>query len=105
MVENVGKRANIRIADHAKFVCSISKATYKHLSVINEDLAIVENFHAKAVLTKPIAVRCAILEFAKLVMYKFYYDCLLPTFGDWLRLCFTDTDRFVCHIQSEDHVG
>jgi len=60
----------------------------------------VENLCAKAVLSKPISVGCAILEFAKLVMYKFYYDCLLPTFGDRQRLCFT-----VCHVKSDDLVG
>jgi len=53
----------------------------------------------------PIAVGCAILEFAKLVMYEFYYNCLLPSFGDRLRLCFTDTDSFVCHVESDDLVG
>ena len=46
------------------------------------------------------AVGCAILEFVKLVMYDFYYDCLMPTFGDRLHLCFTDTDSFICHVQS-----
>ena len=95
-VENVRKRANIRlIANPAKFVRSISKVSHKRSSIINAYLAMVENFRAKALLSKPIAVGCAILEFAKLVMYEFYYDCLLPTFGDSLRLCFTDTDSFV----------
>jgi len=106
MVENVRKCANIRlIADPAKFVCSVSKASYKCSSIINADLAMVENVRTKAVLSKPIAIGCAILEFAKLVMFEFYYDCLLPTFGDCLRLCYTDTDSFVCHIESEDLIG
>jgi len=65
----------------------------------------VENFCAKAVLSKPIAVGCAILEFAKFVMYEFYCSCLLPLFGDRLHLCFTDTNSFVCHIESDDLVG
>ena len=38
-------------------------------------------------------------------MYEFYYDCLLPSFGDRLHLCFTDTDSFVCHVESDDVVG
>jgi len=105
MVENVRKRVNVRlIADPAKFVCSVSKASYKRSSIINADFAMVENVHAKAVFSKPIAVSCAILEFAKLVMYEFYYDCLLPTFGDRLRLCYTDTDSFICHVESKDLV-
>jgi len=45
---------------------------------------------------------CTILEYAKLVMYEFYYDCLLPKFGDRLRLCFTDTDSLICRIESEN---
>ena len=58
----------------------------KRSSIIKADLAMVENFRTKAVLSKPIAIGCTILEFAKLVMYEFYYDCLLPSFGDRLRL-------------------
>ena len=79
-------QARQRLSDRRllKFVCTISKATYKYSSVINEDMAMVENFCAKVVLTKPIAVGCATREFAKLVKYEFYYDCLLPTF--WIRL-------------------
>jgi len=51
-VENMRKRANVRlIADPAKFVCSISKASYKLLSIINTDFEMVENFRAKAVLS------------------------------------------------------
>jgi len=44
-VENVQKRANDRlIADPAKFVRSVLKASYKHSSITNADLAMVENF-------------------------------------------------------------
>jgi len=38
-------------------------------------------------------------------MYVFYYNCLLPKFGDRLHLCFTDTDSFICHVESEDLVA
>jgi len=51
---------------------------------------------------KPIAIGCTILEYAKLVMYQFYYECLLPKFGDCLRLCFTDMDSLICRIESEN---
>lgn len=39
---------------------------------------------------------------AKLVMFRFYYECLLPKFGDKLQLCFTDTDSFICRIETND---
>ena len=105
-VENVRKRANVRlISDPKKFERAVAKATYKRSMIINEDLALVENQRCKIMLTKPIAVGCAILEIAKLVMYEFYYDCLLPKFGERLHLCFTETDSFICHVASEDLVG
>jgi len=51
---------------------------------------------------KPITIGCTKLEYAKLVMYQFYYDCLLPKLGDRLKLCFTDTDSLICRIESEN---
>ena len=62
----------------------------------------VECTKTKILMCKPIAIGCTILEYAKLVMYNFYYDCLLPKFGDRLRLCFTDMDSLICHIESKN---
>ena len=58
----------------------------------------VECTKTKILMCEPIAIGCTILEYAKLVMYEFYYDCLLPKFGERLRLCFTDTDLSLIHI-------
>ena len=35
-------------------------------------------------------------------MYKFYYDCLKPTYDDKVNLLYMDTDSFVLHIETED---
>jgi len=101
--ENVRWRCNVHlIADERKFVRAVAKANYKRLQIINDDLAMVECNKTKIQMCKPIAIGCTILEYAKLVMYQFYYDWLLLKFGDRLRLCFTDTDSLICHIQSEN---
>jgi len=62
------------IVDPTKFVHAVFKAS-------SNDLAFVENHPAKIMLSKPIAVGFAILEITKLVVYEFYYDFLLTTFG------------------------
>ena len=62
----------------------------------------VECAKTKILMCKPIAIGCTILEYAKLVMYEVYYDCLLPKFGDRLRLCFTDTDSLISRIESKN---
>jgi len=61
-------------------------------------LVLVENQRSKITLTKPIAVGCAILKIAKLIMYEFYYDCLLPKCAKRLHLCFMETDT--CRVQT-----
>ena len=97
--ENVRRRCNIRlISDEKRFVRAVSKANYKRSQIINEDLAMVECTKTKILMCKPIAIGCTTLEYAKLVMYEFYYDCLLPKFGERLRLCFTDTELSLIHI-------
>jgi len=102
-VENIRKRTNVRlISDPDKFVRAVGKANYKRSAIINPDLVMLESARTKIVMSKPIAVGCAILEIAKLIMYEFYYDCLLPKFGEKLSLCFTDTDSFICHIETPD---
>ena len=104
--ENVRRRCNIRlIADEKKFIRAVGKANYKRSQIINDDLVMVEAAKNRILMCKPIAIGCCILEFAKLVMYQFYYDCLLPKFGDRMRLCFTDTDSLICHIESENLDG
>ena len=35
-------------------------------------------------------------------MYKFWYDYISPKYGDWTKLCYTDTDCFIIYIKTED---
>ena len=101
-VENLRKQTNVRlIADLHKLVGAAGKATFKRSEIINSDLILVEIERSKIVLDKPIAIGFTILEYAKLVMFRFYYDCLLQKFCDKLQLCFTDTDRLVSSVVSK----
>ena len=50
---------------------------------------------------KPIQVACAILDFSKLLMAQFLYDCLLPFYNNDInkvKLAYTDTDSFIFKI-------
>ena len=38
----------------------------------------------------------------KLVMYRFYYEALLPKYGDKFRMLFTDTDSFIFLVETPD---
>jgi len=102
-VEIERKRMNAKlVTDPEKMMRAAGKATFKRCEIINSDLVTVESERTKITLNKPVAIGFTILEFDKLVMYEFYYDCLLPKFGNKVHLCFTDTDSFICHIETPD---
>ena len=35
-------------------------------------------------------------------MYQFWYNYLIPKYRDKAKLCYTDTDRFIIYIKTED---
>ena len=102
-MEQVRNRVNIRlIADPKKLAKAVSRPAFKQAEIINEDLTMVRGARGRVILEKPISVGFAILELSKLVMYRFYYEHLKPTYQDKCKLLFTDTDSFCCHIETED---
>ena len=101
--EQKRNRVNLRlITDPTKLVRAASKATFKKSTIINEDLVLVEAQRQKILLNQPLMIGFTILEYAKLVMYRFHYDGLLPKYGDSLKLCYTDTDSFIFLVETED---
>ena len=35
-------------------------------------------------------------------MYEFWYNYIIPKYGDRAKLCYTDTDSFIIYIKTED---
>jgi hypothetical protein len=102
-VENVRKRQNIKLFNNGKQVSKlIMKPTYKHRTVIDENMILVHDINNKLKLNKPIYVGWAILELAKFEMYKFWYDVIKPYFGNKARLLMHDTDSFIIEFTNID---
>ena len=53
-------------------------------------------------MNKLIYLGMSILNISKMLMYKFWYDCFKPKYGDKAKLCYTDTDSFIIHIITKD---
>jgi hypothetical protein len=53
-------------------------------------------------MNKPIYIGANILDESKLIMFKLYYDHLLPHFGERMKLIYTDTDSLVLYVQSDN---
>ena len=35
-------------------------------------------------------------------MYKFWFDYLKPKYGEYVKLCYMDTDSFIFHVKTDD---
>ena len=53
-------------------------------------------------MTKPLYLGVSILDISKTLMYEFWYDYIRPKYGDRAKLCYTDTDRFIIYIKTEN---
>ena len=64
---------------------------------------IMKLLHSKIKYEKPLYLGATITEYAKYLMFNFYYNILLDFYSeDWVRLLFTDTDSFMLEIETED---
>ena len=46
-------------------------------------------------MNKPVYLRFSIPELNKILIYEFWDDCVKPKYGEKLKLCNMDTDKFI----------
>ena len=54
----------------------------------------------KVKMNKPVYLGLLILEISKTLMHEFWYDYMIPKYGDNVKLCYIDTDSFITHIKT-----
>ena len=102
-IENQKNQTEIRyVQNGAEALAHLNSPYTKGYSVINESLIIFEQQKKKVVLDRPIQIGVTILEYAKLVMFSYYHDVLKKSFGDRVKLLYTDTDSFVIELRTRD---
>ena len=104
-MENVKNHRDIKLATinekRNKLVSETNYHTTKHFS---EDLMAIEMRKIKVVMNKPVYLSQAILDISKTLMYEFWYDYIKPKYQEKAPLCYTDTDSFIIHIETEDFI-
>ena len=53
-------------------------------------------------MNKPVHLGLSILGISKIVIYGFWYDHVIPKYGEKGKLCYMDTDSFIVHIETKD---
>ena len=80
----------------------VSEPNYYTINLISEDLSIIEMKRTKIKMNKPIYLGLSILEISKILMYEFCYDYMKPKYGNYVKLCYMDTDSFLINIKTND---
>ena len=102
-MENIRKHRDIKLVTTDKKGSKlVSEPNYHTISLISENLSIIEMNKTKIKMNKHIYLGLSILEISKILMYGFWYDYMKPKYNDDVRLCYMDTDSFVMHIKTND---
>ena len=80
----------------------VPEPNYHSTKWFSENLLAIEMKKIKVKMNNPIYLGISILEISKILMYKFWYDCMKPKYGDNVKLCYMDTDGFIMHIKTKD---
>jgi uncharacterized protein YeeX (DUF496 family) len=103
-ITNLEKQNNAKIlTDEKKTLRAIASPRFKHADVIQSDVIQVTSFKKRILINTPYYIGVTILELSKLYLMQTHYNYFLPRFGRFkLKLCMTDTDSLLYHIQTEN---
>lgn len=111
LMENVRNRCTVEIlndndaGDREKLLkrIVIAKPNYEDSVIFdNSQLVSVRMRRSAVKLNKPIHHGVTVLDRAKLPMYAWHYDYMIPKYGNKAELGYTDTDSFIHEIKTED---
>ena len=102
--EDPGKRASLVFVNGTKeYYRIVSKTGFNGSVFQQDDFMIAKLLHSKIKYEKPLYLGATITEYAKYLMFNFYYNVLLDYYKeDQVRLLFTDTDSLMLEIETED---
>ena len=102
-MENIRNRVNVKLVNNEEKARKlIAKPNFRHCKIFSENLISVHMKKTSLVMNKPVYLGACILDLSKTIMYDFHYNYIKPMYGDKAKLLFTDTDRLMYEIETED---
>ena len=102
-MENVRNHRDIKLVTSVKRRKRlVLESNYLSHKKISDHLMAIEMKKTRVKMTKPLYLGMSILDISETLMYEFWYDYIIPKYGDKAKLCYTDTDSFIIYIRTED---
>lgn len=90
------------IGDKKRLQKYVSSPYFCGYTILSEKLTSVEYRPKRVYLDRPYILGFCTLEFARTIVYEYFYFKLKPIFRNRLQLAYTDTDSYCLHIVSEN---
>ena len=95
-MKNVRKCCNITIVNSDDNALKhVANPSFDNLIKINYNFITIMKFKNMVNLDKPSYVGTAVLDYYKLLMYRYYYGVFKKLYGDKVKLLMTDTDSLL----------
>ena len=102
-MENVGNHRDIKLVTPDKRRKRlVSEPNYHPYEKFSNYLMAIEMKKRRVKMNKPLYLGVSILDISKIFMYEFWYNYIIPKYGEKAKLCYTDTDSFIIYIKTED---
>ena len=102
-MENIRNRVNIKLVnDREKAKSLLLNLIMSIIIFFCEELIAIHKKKTSLTFNKPVYLGMCILDLSKTIMYEFHYRYIKPKYGDKAKLLFTDTDRLMYEIKTED---
>ena len=102
-MENVRNHRDIKLVTSDKRRKRlVSEPNYHSCKKFSNHSMAIEMKKSRVKINKPLYPGMSVLDISKILMYEFWYNYIIPKYGDKTRLCYTDTDSFIIYIKTED---
>ena len=101
-MENVRNHRDIKlVTTNVQRKRYVSNPNYHACKQFDEELMAIEMNKTRVLMNKPVYLGQTMLDISKTLMYEFWYDYLVPKYGDKIKLCYMDTDSFIIYLETE----
>ena len=102
-MENVRNHRDIKLVTSEKRRKRlVSEPNYHSCKKFSDHLMAIEMKKTRVKINKSLYLGMSILDISKILMYEFWYNYIIPKYGDKAKLCYTDTDSFIIYIKTKD---
>ena len=102
-IENLRNRVTVELVHNdTRFLKLVAKPHIHSFQRFNDDLVAVKLKMRSIKMNRPNYAGMVILDYAKFLMYDFYYNVIKNRYGNSAHLLFTDTDSLCISVETED---